>query len=248
MRQPAAHHDIAARRQHRGDAFGLHVGAIGNADFARLDRDPVEPLAASLLSHFKESEALGGQIKGTVDAPYPVAPPGGGPGLRHGGRIDQANQAAAAGRRRRGGKQAADQRGQPIAAPAQPVEQGDIGNIGQPHSAGPGRGRSQAALPQAISQHQPQQHHRTGDPAGALEGLGGAGTGLNRRRSAKAIDNMAPILVQQRCMLHPIVESHTIPTRKPYISAYGRAPGTRFWVGRACGDAAPGCDAVRPVS
>jgi hypothetical protein len=74
---------------------------------------------------------------------------------------------------------------------------------------------AQAALPQAIGQHQPQQRHRTGEPAGALEGVGVAGADLDRLRPAKAIDDMKPILVQQRCALHPIVESRTIPARKP---------------------------------
>jgi hypothetical protein len=58
-------------------------------------------------------------------------------------------------------------------------------------------------LPQTIRQHQLQQRHRVGEPAGALEGLGGAGAGLDRLHPAKAIDDMAPVLVQQRCVLHP---------------------------------------------
>src|SRR4051794_17353037 len=60
-----AHHlaggERGTRRQHRGDAIGLHVSPIGNADFARLDRDPVEPLATALLAHRETGEALGGQ-------------------------------------------------------------------------------------------------------------------------------------------------------------------------------------------
>ena len=76
----------------RTAALGLQVGAIGNPDFARRDRDPGEPLAAGLLAHRETGEALGRQIEGAGHPPYPVAPPSGGPGLRHGGGVDQANQ------------------------------------------------------------------------------------------------------------------------------------------------------------
>ena len=60
----AARHDIAARRQYRGNALGLPVGALGDPDFAWHDRVPVEPLATALLAHRKEGEALGRQVEG----------------------------------------------------------------------------------------------------------------------------------------------------------------------------------------
>src|SRR5207248_1924738 len=64
-----AHHNVAARTDHGSDALGLHIGPVGDANLALLDRNSVQPFAAMLVGQFKELEAFGGKIKSTVDAP-----------------------------------------------------------------------------------------------------------------------------------------------------------------------------------
>src|SRR5260370_8791716 len=81
------HQHIGPGLDHRGDALGLHVGPVGDANLALLDRYPVQPLAAMLVSQRKEPEAFGGKLKTAVDAPQSVLLPGRQTGPRPGGPI-----------------------------------------------------------------------------------------------------------------------------------------------------------------
>src|SRR5208283_3395384 len=116
--------------KHEGDAVGLQIGAIGDADLAFNDGDPIERLAPMLIGQLEMTEALARKVEGAVNAPQLVPPLGCRSGLWDRRRIDDPDQAAAARLRRGGGQRLPDQERQPVTAPAQALKQCDIGKIG----------------------------------------------------------------------------------------------------------------------
>ena len=58
--------------EHDGDAVGLQIGAIGDANLAFDHRNPIERLAPMLIGEFEMAEPLGGKVEGAVNAPQLV--------------------------------------------------------------------------------------------------------------------------------------------------------------------------------
>jgi hypothetical protein len=135
---------------------------------------PPEPVEG-LVGQHKAAEPLGGQVEGAVDAPDMIALPGERLLLRHGRGINQTKRSAAPGRRDRAGEHLTHQCGQPIATLPQPIEYGHIRDVRQPDRAGPGRGRSEAAITQAITQQQAEQIDRL---LSLSKGRSGEGAGM----------------------------------------------------------------------
>ena len=156
-RQPLIEHD--------GDAVGLQIGATpgldpgADADLAFDHRNPIERLAPMLIGELEMAESLGGKDEGAVNAPQLVPPLGRRFRLWDRGRVDDADQAAAACLRRGRGQRLPDQERHPVAAPAQALKQRDIGKIGKPRRSRPDGGRSQPSIAEAIGQDQAQQIH-----------------------------------------------------------------------------------------
>ena len=110
-----------------------------------------------LIGQLKEAEPFGRKIEGAVNAPQLVAPLGCRSGLWDRRRVDDPDQAAAARLRCGGGQRLPDQKRQPVAAPAQALEQRDIGKIGKSRGGRPGGRRAQPSIAEAIGEDQPQQ-------------------------------------------------------------------------------------------
>jgi hypothetical protein len=127
-------------------------------------------LAAVLVGQFETAETLSWKIERRVDAPEPVLLSRLGAWFQDAGGIDEAYQPPAARPRDGTGQKLADQQVQPVAALAQPIQNGRIGHIGECHGGGPGGRRAQAPLAQAIGEDQAQQVHGTADFARAQEG------------------------------------------------------------------------------
>jgi hypothetical protein len=216
-----AHHDVGALLEHPGDAVRLQIGAVGDADLAFNDGDPIERLAALLIGEREEAEALAGKVESAVDAPELVARLGQPSRLRNRRRVDDPDQTAAARLRRGGAQRFADQKRQPIAGPAQALKQRNIGKIGKPDRRRPRSSRSKPSPAQAIGQDQAQQIDGGRDGPRPRESLCAAGAALKARRPAKPGDNAIPIPGHKGFASHPMLESHAIPGRKSYVSAYG---------------------------
>jgi hypothetical protein len=129
-----------------------------------------------------------------MNAPQLVPPLGRRSRLGDRGRVDDADQAAAARLRRGGGQRLPNQERQPVAAPAQALKQCDIGKIGKPRRGRPGGGRSQPSIAEAIGQDQAQQIHGACHGPRPQKGFGVAGALLQRRRPAAPADKAIPIL------------------------------------------------------
>ena len=87
---------IGALFEHEGDAVGLQIGAIGDADLAFDDRDPIERLAPVLIGQLEMAEALARKVEGAVNAPQLVPPLGRRSGLWDRRRVDDPDQTTAA--------------------------------------------------------------------------------------------------------------------------------------------------------
>lgn len=186
---------ISPLLNHDGDAFGLQIAAIGDADLALGDRDPIQRLALFLIGWLEMAKALVREVEGAVNAPQPVLLLGRRSGLRDRGRVDDPDQTAAARLRRCGGQRLPDQERQPIARPAQALKQRDIGNVGEPRGRRPSGGRSQPSIPKTIDEDQAQQIHRGCDHPRSQKGFRFTRALPKRRRPTKSGDDALPILV-----------------------------------------------------
>src|SRR5271165_5079708 len=79
---------------HDGDAVGLQIGAIGDANLAFDHRNPIERLAPMLIGQLEMTEALARKVEGAVNAPQLVPPLGCRSGLWDRRRVDDPDQAA----------------------------------------------------------------------------------------------------------------------------------------------------------
>jgi hypothetical protein len=197
FRKAGADQHVGALLKHDGDAVGLHVGAIGDADLAFDHRDPIERFTPALIGELEMTEALAREIEGAVNAPQLVAFLGRPSRLGHRGCVDDADQTAAACWRGGRGQGFPDEERQPIAASTQALKQRDIGNIGKPHRRRPGDGRAQPSLAKAIGEDQTQQIHGGRDRPRPQEGLRVTGALPERRRPAQPGDDAFPILVHK---------------------------------------------------
>src|SRR4029079_19052909 len=101
---------------------------------------------------FEGAETLAGDIKGAMGAPQPVLLFRQSSRLRHRRGINNADQSSSARWRRLGRPRMTDQKGKPIPALAQAIEQRHIGDIDKSDRGSPGSRRSQAPLAKTISQ------------------------------------------------------------------------------------------------
>jgi len=222
------HQDVGAGIKNCRHAIRLQIGSIGDADFPRHNRNPVQRLASLLVSQLEEAEAFARQIKGAMDAPQPVSLLGEPSRLRHRRGINDADQSPPARRRRPGRQRMADQHGKPIPALAQAIEQRHVGDIDKPDRGGPGSGRPQTPFAKAIGQDHAKQIDRVCHLSRAQKGFRFPCARLDRRRSAKPPNDGPPIPSYKRFVSHRMLESHMIPQRNPYSSAYAINSGAGF--------------------
>ncbi len=67
------HHEIGALVKQAGDALRLQIGAIGEADLALDDGDPIEGFASEFIGQLKEAETFARK----VESAWPSVPPSG---------------------------------------------------------------------------------------------------------------------------------------------------------------------------
>ena len=150
----------------------------------------------------------------------------------HRGGVNDADHAATACPRRVRSERLSHQKGEPIPALTQPIQQSHIADVDKADRRRPRGCRSQTPLAQAIGQDQTQQIDRAINHPRAQERLCLARTLLKLRRPAKSGDDATPILIAQRFVSHPSWESHALSPRKCYFSAYARKRGPRAsWYG-----------------
>jgi hypothetical protein len=164
-----------------------------------LERSNALWIRHSPLRCFAARPALGTELASMIRISRPPAFAGAGYGPRLGHMRNQ---------------RFADQLGQPITAPAQAVKQAHVGDVHQADSGRPARGRTQAPTAQAISQHQSQQHHRSGDLSSPREGLGPQCPDSECLGPAEALYGAVPVVIQQRIASHPMLESEAFPQCK----------------------------------
>src|SRR6185295_2643979 len=166
------------------------------------------------------------KIESAVNAPQLVLLLGRRACFGNRGRIDDADHAPPARRRRCCSQRLADQHCQPIPALTQTVEQTHVRNVDKPDRCRPCGGRPQASVAETIRQDHTQQIHRVRNNTRARECFRLARAGFERRSPAKLGHDTLPFPGHKRFGSHPIGESQAIPPRKRYLSAYARQRGT----------------------
>jgi hypothetical protein len=193
----AAHQHVSTGLKDTGNAVGLQIGSVGNADLAFDDRDPIKRLPFLFICQFKVTEALTGQVEGAVNAPQVAFPLGFLSSFGNAGSIDDADQAAPAGLRSRRAQQLVNQKTQPVAASSQTIEQRWGRYIHQPHRRGPGRRQSQTAITNTVGKDQAQQVHRAFYHACLQKSASLPRTSLKRCRAPKPSYDIFPVSIQE---------------------------------------------------
>src|SRR6185437_5332318 len=218
----AAHQHVSASLKDTGNAVGLQIGPIDNADLAFDDRDAIKRLPFLLVCQLKVTEALARQIEGTVNPPQRAFPLGFLACLGNAGSINDTDHAAPAGLRSRRAQQSVNQKTQPIAALSQPIEQGWRRYIHQPHRRGPGRRQSQTMIAETVSKDQAQQVCRAFYHASLQKSAGLPRTSLKSRRAPQPLYDMFPVPIQQRFVSHPTLNHKSIPVAKNILTPMRR--------------------------
>src|SRR5215475_10692057 len=214
----AAYQHVSAVLKDAGNAVGLQIGPIGNADLAFDDRDAIKRLPFLFICQFKVTEVLARQVEGAVNPPQVAFPLGFLSSLGNAGSIDDADQTAPAGLRGRRAQQLVNQRAQPIAALSQTIEQRWRRYINQPHRRGPGRCQSETLVAKTVRKDQAQQVYRAFYHTRLHKSAGLPRTSFKSCRAPKPSYDMVPVSIQKRFVSHPTLNHKSIPTSKNILT------------------------------